>query len=274
MSDMRRRRSIVRPIFIAESPPKQADSDEQRVTWLKLFEASWKPIAAIAVPIAVAVSPAIYKYYTFDRGVDGIIAEQALQILRSSPDFDENSEVSDAEKGVRDWAISVIERYSQTEFPEDARELLRQTATPAFQIQAATNRTIERIIVGGEPDVSYDALREYHLSLGWQDVGTHYFITTSGEVLEGRSTDVIPAFAKDFNSGALAVGLACSSWTSIEDRPSGGCEFTTEQIQAARSLVTQLADQFGLGPDAVKLRSQLRGMTPLVDPIFDQLLPR
>ncbi|WP_209079037.1 N-acetylmuramoyl-L-alanine amidase [Shimia sp. R9_3] len=241
---------------------------------MKLFEASWKPIAAIAVPIAVAVSPAIYKYYTFDRGVDGIIAEQALQILRSDPDFDENSEISDAEKGVRDWAISVIERYSQTEFPEDARKLLREVATPVFQIQAATNRRIERIIVGGEPNVPFEELRKYHLSLGWRDVGAHYFVTTNGEVLEGRSTDLIPAFAKDFNSGALAIGIACSSWTNIENRPAGDCNFTEDQIQSAGSLISHLADQFGLGPNAVKLRSQLREMTPLVDPIFHKLVPK
>ena len=81
------------------------------------------------MPVAVAVSPAIYKYYTFDREVDGIIAEQALQLLRADPDIDGDDEVSDAEMAVRDWAIDVVERYSQVSFPQSARDLLRQTAS-------------------------------------------------------------------------------------------------------------------------------------------------
>lgn len=108
----------------------QKPSDDGKVPrWVKIFEASWKPIAAIAVPVAVAVSPAIYKYYTFDRGVDGIVAEQALQLLRADPDIDGDSEVSDAEMAVRDWAIDVVERYSQVNFPQPARDLLRKTAS-------------------------------------------------------------------------------------------------------------------------------------------------
>lgn len=128
---MRGRRSVLKPVMFVTEATKKPDASG--AGWLKVFEASWKPIAAIAVPVAVAVSPAIYKYYTFDRGVDGIIAEQALQILRNDPDLDDNDEISDAERGVRDWAISVIERYSQEEFPKDARELLQESASPISQ---------------------------------------------------------------------------------------------------------------------------------------------
>lgn len=128
---MRFRRSVLKPVFFVSETKSKPDSSS--TGWLKVFEASWKPIAAIAVPVAVAVSPAIYKYYTFDRGVDGIIAEQALQILRSDPDIDDNDQISDAERGVRDWAISVIERYSQEDFPEAARELLQKSASPISQ---------------------------------------------------------------------------------------------------------------------------------------------
>lgn len=117
-----------RPIFVLSQTEKHSD-DGKELKWAKVFEASWKPIAAIAVPVAVAVSPAIYKYYTFDRGVDGIIAEQALQLLRADPDIDGDEGVSDAEMAVRDWAIDVVERYSQVSFPQSARDLLRQTAS-------------------------------------------------------------------------------------------------------------------------------------------------
>lgn len=153
------RRSFLRqrPIFVlpqAEKPQRSEGGSE----WVKIFEASWKPIAAIAVPIAVAISPAIYKSYTFDRGVDGIIAEQALELLRANPDIDGDEQVSDAEKGVRDWAIDVVERYSQVSFPEEARELLRQTASDP---EGPVSRTWQELIENSVPcvrndDVSFD----------------------------------------------------------------------------------------------------------------------
>ncbi|MGO7274674.1 hypothetical protein ACCT18_05135 [Rhizobium ruizarguesonis] len=101
--------------------------------WLAFFEASWKPLAAVAVPIAVALSPAMYKYYTFDRGVDSIIAQQALQILQKDPRLDGAGSITEADKGARDWAISVIERYSQVSFSATTKTQLRESASPISQ---------------------------------------------------------------------------------------------------------------------------------------------
>ncbi|MCF1464805.1 hypothetical protein FS827_26425 [Agrobacterium vitis] len=86
-------------IYLAAQEKPKAVPEAGGMGWLAIFEASWKPLAAIAVPVAVALSPVIYKYYTFDRGVDSIIAQQALQILQKEPKLDGDGEITDADKG-------------------------------------------------------------------------------------------------------------------------------------------------------------------------------
>jgi len=120
-----------RTIYLVAQEKPKATPESGGMGWLAIFEASWKPLAAIAVPVAVALSPVIYKYYTFDRGVDAIIAEQALQILQKEPKVD--GEITDADKGARDWAISVIERYSQVSFSATTKDQLRESPSPISQ---------------------------------------------------------------------------------------------------------------------------------------------
>ena len=121
---MRRKKPTRWHVMLVTRNAAKPDDADNGITLLKLFEASWKPIAAIFVLVAVAISPALYKHYTYDREVDSIIAEEALQILRGNPDTDENGDISSAEKGVRNWALDVIERYSRVKFPDDAKTLL------------------------------------------------------------------------------------------------------------------------------------------------------
>ena len=116
----------------SETQPKQIERD-----WLSIFEASWKPVAAIAVPVAVVLAPAFYKYYTFDRGVDSIIIEQALAILQSSNSDPLGQPTTEPQRQVRDWAILVVERYSGVNFSEEAKADLRETSSAISQ--TATN---------------------------------------------------------------------------------------------------------------------------------------
>lgn len=94
---------------------------------LEVIEASWKPIAAILVPLAVAVAPAVSNFFTSDRGVDAIVAKEAISIVQK-PIENENDTY------VRDWALSVIEKLSQTQFSKEARDFLRNQPGPIAPI--------------------------------------------------------------------------------------------------------------------------------------------
>lgn len=48
-------------------------------------------------------------------------------------------------------------------------------------------------------------IRSWHLARGWKDVGYHWVIVKSGQVIEGRPARQIPAAQKGHNVGALAV---------------------------------------------------------------------
>ncbi len=139
--------------------------------------------------------------------------------------------------------------------------------------RVTTNRTIEKIILGAEANLPLATIRSYHLSLGWRDVGMHYFVDREGNVQTGRSIDETPAFALGSNEGAIAVALACDVWTDFEIEPETGCEFTSAQVHRAKLLVDNLKKEHGLGAHAVFSRGVLRAEVhnPLVLPILDEI---
>lgn len=79
----------------------------------------WKPIAAIMVPIAVAAAPALFTWFSQDRGVDRIVVQSAFNMLERQPNQEEANEE-------RLWAIAVIEDASGIEFTPRAQQQLLQ----------------------------------------------------------------------------------------------------------------------------------------------------
>ena len=78
-----------------------------------------------------------------------------------------------------------------------------------------------------------DFIRKIHVTeRGWSDVGYHFFITKSGEVLEGRPLEKIPASIKGRNANVIAICL------------SGKEEFTPEQLNSLRMLCEEIASQY------------------------------
>ncbi|MEQ1955340.1 TIGR02594 family protein [Mesorhizobium sp. CN2-181] len=94
--------------------------------WLPVMEASWKPIAALAIPIVVAFAPNFGSLLTNDRKVDSIIVEKSLEILAKEPQ-------SEGDKAVRDWAIANLETFSGVAFSAAARDALRNEPGPISQ---------------------------------------------------------------------------------------------------------------------------------------------
>ena len=77
-------------------------------------------------------------------------------------------------------------------------------------------------------DISW--IRHLHVNEnGWQDVGYHFFIKSSGEIQKGRDLEFIPAAQSAHNTYTIAI---CLSGT--EDN------FTDEQFKSLQDLCSQI----------------------------------
>jgi hypothetical protein len=111
----------------------------------------------------------------------------------------------------------------------------------AKALQGTLTRTVNMIIVhhsGVVVDQSLsdyssqiEAMRRYHKSLGWDDIGYHYIIDPSGAWHQGRALDKIGAHCKRYNIGSVGVCLL----GNFEMQ-----EPTKEQMRALRDLVVFL----------------------------------
>lgn len=63
-------------------------------------------------------------------------------------------------------------------------------------------------------DVS--VIRQWHLNLGWNDVGYHFFIQKDGTIQKGRDIEKTPAAQYEHNKGSIAIclhGLEIANFT-------------------------------------------------------------
>ena len=90
---------------------------------------------------------------------------------------------------------------------------------PTKYIFRPPKREIERVFlhcsatnVPSHDDVK--VIRHWHLQRGWNDVGYHFFITSTGELQIGRRLSHTPAAQKGHNVGTIAI---CLSGLNPED---------------------------------------------------------
>lgn len=80
-----------------------------------------------------------------------------------------------------------------------------------------------------------DGVRAYHKSLGWEDIGYHYFIEKSGALKTGRAENYHGAHEKGHNTDSLGVCLAGNFDLTVP---------TVEQIATLIALLLKLKEQY------------------------------
>lgn len=91
-------------------------------------------------------------------------------------------------------------------------------------------------------DAKVAEVRKWHLARSFSDIGYHYLIDRSGEVVEGRPIERAGAHVRGHN--ANSVGISLFGGHGGEQDDSFEENFTVEQDRALRKLLAQLQMEF------------------------------
>lgn len=91
---------------------------------------------------------------------------------------------------------------------------------------------------------TFSAVKRYHVSKGWGDIGYHYFITADGKVWPGRSEDTIGAHARSSNMNYKSLGI-CLTGNFMKEVP------TYEQLQSLHDLLLKLMKKYKISRENV-----------------------
>lgn len=80
---------------------------------------------------------------------------------------------------------------------------------------------------------TFAAVKRYHVSKGWGDIGYHYFITADGKIWPGRAENVVGAHATSNNMNFKSLGI-CLTGNFMNEVP------TTAQLTSLETLLISL----------------------------------
>lgn len=104
----------------------------------KQLDSLIKILSVALIPIAIAVSPAVFNWASKDRKVDSIIINNAFTILAASPNNKEAAEF-------KEWARKIVEKYSNEKFSEKEKIALKSSGLPIAPV------SLEALGILGEP---------------------------------------------------------------------------------------------------------------------------
>ncbi len=87
-----------------------------------------------------------------------------------------------------------------------------------------------------------EEIRNYHVSLGWKDIGYHKLIDAAGTVHDGRPLDQEGAHARGLNGRSFGV---CCIGNFENEEPSG------EMFDSLKSLITDLCRDYRILPSNI-----------------------
>jgi len=89
---------------------------------------------------------------------------------------------------------------------------------------------------------TFEIVKNYHLSLGWEDIGYNWFIDKTGKVTKGRSEEKQGAHTIGYNERSLGVCLAGNFDATLP---------TQEQINALKTLLSSLRTKYNIPLDKI-----------------------
>lgn len=109
--------------------------EERSSNWEKLRAIS-AIIAAVVIPIVVAVVGNMYTSALKEREIQSRFVELAVNILKELPD--------DSNRSIRIWAIQVIDQYSGVPFDQEAKRALE--TSPLLRPTTVLRSPLDRIL--------------------------------------------------------------------------------------------------------------------------------
>jgi len=92
-------------------------------------------------------------------------------------------------------------------------------------------------------NITVDTIRKWHVEdNNWSDIGYHYVIERSGEVMNGRPVQRAGAHAKGYNSDSIGVCMV----GGIDENGRPDSNFTRQQWSGLDLLVQSLAQKYGI----------------------------
>lgn len=105
-------------------------------------------------------------------------------------------------------------------------------------------------------EATLTAMRNYHLSLGWDDIAQHVTIDPAGGIWTGRNWNVAPASSSGHNGTAAAGPFM---FEMVGNFDAGHDPFGGDQRRAAVAVTARVLDAFGLKASAVHFHRELNG---------------
>ncbi|NMC62832.1 MAG: hypothetical protein GYA55_06645 [SAR324 cluster bacterium] len=93
-----------------------------------------------------------------------------------------------------------------------------------------------------ERTLSVEAIRQYHISRGFDDIGYHKLIDFAGNLYDGRPLEIPGAHALGFND--QSIGICCIG--NFEDE-----EPTTKMLNTLNLLLLDLCSSFNIEVDRI-----------------------
>jgi len=211
--------------------------------WEKL-KISANVVAAVFIPVVLAIFGNSYTKAIKEREVQGRFVELAVNILSQSPD--------EKNHNLRAWATKVIDEYSgvplDSTTKRDLIENLRIVRTSMFTDAGFRDMSVERrideIIIldtqSEDIEAEIKALKKF-------DVAYHYLIDTSGGVRQLVEESDMAYHTRGRNANSIGIGLMHVS----------GKEYPESQIEALVSLLAQIADRHKIPPTNILASSQV-----------------
>lgn len=86
---------------------------------------------------------------------------------------------------------------------------------------------------------TFAAVKRYHISKGWGDIGYHYFITSDGKVWPGRPENKVGAHARSSGMNLKSLGI-CLTGNFMNEIP------TDMQLSSMKDLLVRLQDKYNI----------------------------